>query len=51
MVDKLQESLQFYTEMSKTEEQPSQRTGDSEKTKELSKQENHKEDHSTQVDT
>ena len=35
MVDKLQESLQFYKEMSKTEEQTSpQKTGDSEKAKE-----------------
>ena len=50
MVDKLQESLQFYKELSKTEEQSSpQRTGDSEKAKESSKEKNHKEDHLTQV--
>ena len=47
MIDKLQESLQFYKEMSKTEEQTS--PGDSEKAKESPKQENHKEDHLTQV--
>ena len=50
MVDKLQESLQFYKEMSETEEQSSpQKTGDSEKAKKLSKEENYKEDHSTKV--
>ena len=50
MVDKLQESLQFYQEMSKTEEQSSpEKTGDSDKAKGSSKDENCKEDHSTQV--
>ena len=49
MVDKLQESLQFYQEMSKTEEQSSEKTGDSDKAKDSSKDENRKEDHSTQV--
>lgn len=48
MVDKLQESLQFYKEMSKSEEQP-QETGDSEKAKDSSKEDNHKEDHLTKV--
>ena len=47
MVDKLQESLQFYKEMSKAEEQKSPQ--DSEKAKDLSKDENDKEDHLTKV--
>ena len=47
MVDKIEESLQFYKEMSKAEEQSSPQ--DSEKKKDLSKDENQKEDHLTQV--
>ena len=47
MVDKLQESLQFYKEMSKAEEQKSPQ--DSEKAKDLSKDENDKEDHLKKV--
>ena len=51
MVDKLQESLQFYKKMSKTEEQSSpQKTRDSEK-KDLAKEDGNKEDHLTQVAT
>jgi len=52
MVDKLQESLQFYEEMSKTEEQSSspQRSGNSEKSKHSSKEEeSHKVSHFVQV--
>lgn len=44
MVDKLQESLHFYKEMSVSEEQeksPTQRTSDSEKAKDSSKDENY----------
>ena len=51
MMDKLQESLQFYKEMSKTEEQSSpQKTRDSEK-KDLAKEDSNKGDHLTQVAT